>query len=66
VDKYLLEDLEDVDDTRVLNMLKGAFREDKVVPKFRGKYDTKRYKQKYDPLKPLYNNLAGDSMVELK
>lgn len=56
--KYMLEELEDVDDTRVLNVLKG-FRDKKVVPRFREKYDTKRYKAKY-------NNRVGDSEVEFK
>jgi hypothetical protein len=54
----MLEELEDVDDTRVLNVLKG-FRDKKVVPRFREKYDTKRYKAKY-------NNRVGDSEVEFK
>lgn len=60
---YLLEELEDVEDTRILNMLKGSFREKKVVPRFRGKVDMKRYKVKYNVK---YNDVAGGSVIDIK
>ena len=55
----LEEQLEGVEDDRVLNMLKACYKQQKTVLRLHDKFDFKRYK-------PKYNNIVGDSEIELK
>ena len=58
----LTEDLEDIEDTRVLNMLRGINREKKMVPRFRDRMDMKRFKDRGYSHETIINGTA----IEIK
>jgi len=64
LERVLIEELEDIDDVRVINMLRGSFKQKKVVPRFRSRVDEKRYKSEYDNVR--YNDLVNQVHVDLK